>query len=322
VSSSAPVAAPAEPSRQIADVVSVGTPRKTSRPASPGEPRRLAYLYILPAFAFYAAFVVVPLLHAGWISLFVWVGVSPATWVGADNYRDVLSDARIRSAFAHSLVLIAFYSLLPVGLGLLLAASLSRMRVRGLAAFRAILFLPQVIALIVVGVIWRWIYAPGGPLNEALHAFGLDSLARVWLGDFSWALPSVGFVGTWVSYGLAMVLFIAGVQKIPPSLYDAARVDGAGPVREFFAVTLPGLRNEIVVALTLTVISALHSFDLIFITTRGGPGDATNVPALELYQRAFITGRVGSAAAIGIALAAVIFLVVFLITRLAEKRES
>ena len=165
---------------------------------------------------------------------------------------------------------------------------MSRTRVRGLALFRTVLFLPQVIALVVVAVMWRMIYEPdGGLINEGLRAIGLGGLAQNWLGSFSLALPSVGLIGTWVMYGLAMVLFTAGVQKIPQSLYDAARMDGAGPVREFFAVTLPGLRNEIAVALTLTTIQALRSFDLVYITTGGGPGDSTTVPAFEVYNRAF-----------------------------------
>ena len=113
-------------------------------------------------------------------------------------------------------------------------------------------------------------------------------------------------------YGLAMVLFTAGVQKIPQSLYDAARMDGAGPVREFFAVTLPGLRNEIAVALTLTTIQALRSFDLVYITTGGGPGDATSVPAFEVYNRAFSGGDVGTASAIGVCIAALIFVLTLL----------
>jgi raffinose/stachyose/melibiose transport system permease protein len=115
------------------------------------------------------------------------------------------------------------------------------------------------------------------------------------------------------------VLFMAGVQKIPVSLYDAARVDGAGPVHEFFAVTLPGLRNEIAVALTLTTIQALRNFDLVYITTSGGPGDSTTVPAYEVYQRAFHGGKAGSAAAVGICLVAVIFLFAFAINRIAER---
>jgi raffinose/stachyose/melibiose transport system permease protein len=115
------------------------------------------------------------------------------------------------------------------------------------------------------------------------------------------------------------VLLTAGVQKIPRSLYDAARVDGAGPLREFFAVTLPALRGEIAVALTLSTIAALRNFDLVYITTKGGPGTSTTVPAYQVYERAFLTGKVGSASAMGLTLAALIFLLSAIINRVAEK---
>jgi raffinose/stachyose/melibiose transport system permease protein len=226
----------------------------------------------------------------------------------------------VREAFLHSVVLILFFCVLPVLLGLLLASALSRNPVRGLSAFRSVLFLPQILASVVVAVAWRWIYAPDGPLNAALRSVGLGVVARPWLGDFTFALPSIGVIGTWVSYGLAMALFVAGVQRIPSSLYEAARVDGAGAVREFFAVTLPGLRNELVVAVVVTVIAALRSFDLIFVTTQGGPGTETTVPALLVYNRAFTYGQVGAACATGVALALVILLVVVAITRLGEER--
>jgi raffinose/stachyose/melibiose transport system permease protein len=213
-----------------------------------------------------------------------------------------------------------FYALLPVAIGLVLAGLVARAQVRGLALFRAVVFLPQVIAMVVVAVMWRMIYDPNnGALNELLRGVGLGSLAQSWLGDFDLALPAVGLVGTWVWYGLAMVLLTAGVQKIPQSLYDAARVDGAGIVREFLAVTLPALRGEIAVALTLTTIQALRNFDLIYITTGGGPGDSTSVPAFQVYNRAFETGQVGSAAALGIALTFVIFVISFGINRFAER---
>ena len=288
--------------------------------APPGEPRRVAYLYLLPALAVFALFVLVPLGHSMWLSLFEWDGVTPGTWVGLDNYEAVVSDPELRSAFGHSLVLVGFYAVLPVVIGLALAAAMSRARVRGLALFRTVLFLPQVIALVVVGVMWRMIYAPeGGLLNDGLRSAGLGGLAQDWLGSFSLALPSVGLIGTWVMYGLAMVLLLAGVQKIPQSLYDAARVDGAGPVREFFAVTLPGLRNEVAVALTLTTIQALRSFDIVYVTTGGGPGDATSVPAYEVYDRAFRGGEVGTASAIGVCIVALIFVLVFVINRVAER---
>lgn len=287
----------------------------------PGEPRRIGYLYFLPSFLLYGGFVLLPLLHGLWLSFFEWNGLTKETWVGLANYRELWTDPDIRSAFFHAATLIVFYSLVPVALGLLLAASLSRIKVRGLGAFRTLLFLPQIVPMVVVALIWRRIYAPEGPLNQGLHAVGLGGLARPWLGDFGLALPSVGLVGTWVLFGLCMVLFLAGVQKIPNSLYDAARVDGAGPVREFFAVTLPGLRGEIAVAMTLTIIAALRNFDLIYLMTQGGPGNATSVPAYEVYQRAFHSAQVGSAAAIGMTLALVIFAIAFLVTRLAERER-
>ena len=292
----------------------------SARAGPPGEPRRVAYLYLLPGLAVFAAFVLAPLLHTAWIALFEWDGVSAGEWVGLDNFGALVTEPGLRTAFWHALVLLVFYAVLPVAIGLLLAAAMARTRVRGLTAFRTVLFLPQVIALVVVAVMWRMIYAPdGGLINEGLRAIGLGGLAQNWLGDFTLALPSVGLIATWVFYGLAMVLFTAGVQKIPPSLYDAARVDGAGPVREFFAVTLPGLRGEIAVALTLTTIAALRNFDLVYITTGGGPGDATTVPALEVYDRAFQSGRVGGAAAVGICLAAVIFALSLAINRFADR---
>ncbi len=297
--------------------------RVSERLEAPGAPRRIAYLYLLPALAVYALFVLAPLGHTIWLSLFQWDGLTPKTWVGLDNYSEILHDGELRSAFEHSFVLILFYAVIPVCIGLTLVATLSRARVRGQAGFRTVLFLPQVIPLVVVAVIWRMIYEPGdGPLNRGLRATGLGSLARPWLGDFGLALPAIGIVGTWVMVGLALVLFMAGVQKIPQSLYDAARVDGAGPVREFFAVTLPNLRGEIAVALTLMTIAALRNFDLVYITTQGGPGNSTSVPAFQVYNRAFRIGEVGSAAAIGFTLACIIFVLAFGITRIADRGQA
>jgi raffinose/stachyose/melibiose transport system permease protein len=254
------------------------------------------------------------------LSFFEWDGITSAEWAGTSNYRSLVSDSEVRAAFLHSLILTVFTAFLPVCVGLLLAATLSRAPVRGHAFFRALLFLPVVLPAVAVGVIWRWIYHPtDGPLNAALDAVGLGVLRRSWLGDFTWSLPAVGIMGTWVASGLAMALFLSGVQKIPPSLYDAARVDGAGAVREFFAVTLPGLRNEIVVVLTLSMIFAFRVFDIIFVTTKGGPGDSTIVPALLVYNRAFIYGTVGAASALAVVLAVVIFAVSLAIVRIAER---
>jgi raffinose/stachyose/melibiose transport system permease protein len=289
------------------------------RERAPGEPRRVAYLYLAPALLFYLIFAFGPLLYTAWLSFFRWDGITVGTWVGLDNYDRVLSDPAIRSSFVHALVLIVFYALLPCAIGLFLASVMAHSRIRGVGFFRAVLFLPQTIATVVVAIAWVWIYGARGPLNQGLRAIGLDSLTRSWLGDFNLALPAVGLVGTWVMFGLCMVLFVAGIQKIPQSLYEAARVDGAGRWREFFAVTLPGLRGEIAVALTLTTIFALRTFDLVYVATSGGPGSSTTVPSWLVYQNAFANGRVGLAAAVAVVLTIIIFAVAFLITRIVDR---
>jgi raffinose/stachyose/melibiose transport system permease protein len=308
------VSAPGEPAPAV-------EPPKV-RVRAPGEPRKVAYLYLAPAFFFYLLFAFGPLVYTTWLSFFDWDGLTVGTWVGLDNYEKVLSDPDIRESFVHSLVLIVFYAVLPCVLGLVLASLIAHSRVRGVTFFRAVLFLPQTIATVVVAIAWVWIYAPNGPLNEALDAIGLGSISRGWLGDFTWALPALGLVGTWVEFGLCLVLFLAGIQKIPQSLYEAARVDGAGRVREFFAVTLPGLRGELAVALTLTTIYALRSFDLIYVSTSGGPGTSTTVPSVLVYQNAFANGRVGLGASVAVVLTVMIFVVAFGITRLVDRDPS
>ncbi|MFI5732122.1 carbohydrate ABC transporter permease [Kribbella sp. NPDC051587] len=279
----------------------------------PGEPRRVGYLYILPALLVYGAFLLYPLIRAVHLSLFEWDGITLGKFVGLSNYADVVRDAGLRAAFGHALVLIVFYAVLPVVIGLALATVLQRARVRGLGFFRTIVFLPQVIAMVVVAVAWRNIYSPDGPLNDVLGG------SRGWLGDYTFALPAVGVIGTWVETGLVTVLLMAGMARIPAERYEAARLDGAGPVAEFFAVVLPAVRGEIAVAVTLTVIAALRTFDLVYVTTSGGPGTSTSVPSYEVYHRAFELGQVGSAAAVGVCLTVLIFAITLGVNRLADR---
>jgi raffinose/stachyose/melibiose transport system permease protein len=279
--------------------------------------QRTAYLYLLPALLIYSLFLLVPLAHSAWISLYEWDGLSPATWVGLHNYVEAFSNPTLRSAFVHSLELIGFYAALPVTIGLLLVGVIVRAgRMRFLAGFRVVLFLPQVVASVVVATVWSMIYAPQGVLNTVARSIGLGGLTTDWLGNFSTALPAIGVIGTWTEIGLCLVLFLAGIGQIPVELYEAARLDGAGPVREFFAVTLPGLRRQIVIALILTTTAALRNFDVIFVATGGGPGTATTVPAFQVYHQAFEANAVGSASAIGITLLAIIAVLVALINRL------
>ncbi|MBK5249019.1 MAG: sugar ABC transporter permease [Actinomycetales bacterium] len=286
-----------------------------------GGNRHLPYLYLAPALILYAGFLLYPLLRSAQFSLFSWDGLGASTFVGAANYVDLVQDPQLRAAFGHALVLIFFFAVLPLGIGLMLAAVLNRAKVRGLGLFRTVVFLPQVIAMVVVAVAWRQIYAPDGALNSALRAVGLDALTRTWLGDYTWTLPAVGLVGTWVQTGLVTVLMLAGMGRIPSEQFEAARLDGAGAVREFFEITLPSVRGEIAVALTLTIVAALKTFDLVYVTTGGGPGNSTTVPAYEVFQRAFREGAVGSAAAVGITLTVLIFGLNLVVNRIAERGE-
>jgi raffinose/stachyose/melibiose transport system permease protein len=278
-------------------------------------------LYVAPALAFFAVFGIWPFIQTILISFTRWRGIGEQVPVGIDNYVDILRDEDLSMGFVRAGILILFYAILPLCIGLLLAALLSRVRIRGVGTYRVLLFLPQVIAAVVIAIAWRWIYSADGIVNETLRLIGLGDLARSWLGDFDLALPAIGLVGTWLNAGLAMIFFVAGVQKIPLDLYDAARVDGAGAWAEFRAVTLPGLRNEIVVVLTITVIFALRNFDLIWVTTRGGPGDETTTPSVMLYELGFEARRLGSASAIAVLLTVLILLVTIVIVRLGERGD-
>ena len=295
---------------------------RTRAAGPPGEPRRIGYLYVLPAFLVYAAFALYPLLKAVYLSLFDWDGLTVGTWAGLSNYQEVLTDERLRGAFTHALVLMVFFAVVPLVVGLVLASILHRASVRGLGFFRTVVFLPQVVAMVVIAVAWRRIYAPDGTINSVLSAVGLESWTRGWLGEYAFALPAVGLIGTWFESGLVTVLLLAGMSRIPRDLFEAARLDGAGAVREFFAVTLPSVRGEIAVALTLTVIAALKTFDLIYMTTSGGPGYTTTVPSYEVYRQAFELGQVGLACTIGVCLTVVIFAISFVITRVGDRTEA
>ena len=276
---------------------------------------------MLPGLAFYVLFTLAPLVHTVYYSLFSWDGLTGKVYTGFSNYKDAVVDHQLLWSFVHSGVLILFYAVIPVILGLALTAALTRHPVRGFRFFRTALFLPQLIAGVVIAQAFVWVYDDNGPLNKLLRLVGLHSVVRPWLGDFTWALPAIGGIGTWVTYGLCMVLFVAGVQKIPTSLYDAARVDGASPFREFLAVTLPGLRGEVLVALVLTTINALRSFDIVYNTTAGGPGGQTLVPSMYMYQNAFLYNKVGYAAAIATVLAATIFLLAAIVLRVGDRGE-
>ncbi|MGW1484670.1 carbohydrate ABC transporter permease [Micromonospora parva] len=281
------------------------------------------WLYVLPALVMYAVFVLRPLVLTLQYSLYDWNGIGVARWVGLDNYLTVFTDGDLLKIIGNAIVLIVFFSFIPVTLGLLVASMVRRITTGPFGTVvRTILFLPQVIPLVAAGIAWSWLLSSNGLVNQVLRAVGLGGVARAWLGDFDTALPAVGVIGAWVLLGLCTILLVTGMSKIDPALYEAARLDGAGPVREFFAVTLPSLRQEIGVCLTVTIIAALASFDIVYISTSGGPGLQTTVPGLEIYRLAFSQRQVGLASALAVVLMLLVLACVLPIQRLSRGEKS
>lgn len=303
-------------------------PEASTRAARQSRPRRGArrggwtdWLFLVPALAFYALFVLRPLISTIQYSFYDWDGISLATPVGLANYARVLTDPVLLASVGHSFFLMIFLTALPVLGGLLVAALLQEFRARGLGTLaRTTLFLPQIIPGAAAAIAWVWMFSSTGAVNQLLSAIGLDSLTRAWLGDFTWALPSVGVIGLWLNLGFCTILLMSGIGKIDGSIYEAARLDGAGFWRTFAAVTLPGLRQEIGVCVTMTMIAALASFDVVYMSTRGGPGTSTMVPGVMVYQLGFTEGRVGLASALALVLTILVFAVILPLQRLFRER--
>jgi raffinose/stachyose/melibiose transport system permease protein len=282
----------------------------------------LAWLFAAPAIAAYTLFVLVPMARTVQYSFYEWDGIGPSPWVGFDNYVRVFTDPELSGTIVNAFQLIVFFSGIPVLLGLAIAATIRRIAASRLAVVaRTVLFVPQVIPLVAAGIAWSWLLSSDGLVNQLLSAVGLEGVTRAWLGDFATALPAVGVIGAWVLLGLCTLLLLSGMSKIDPALYEAARLDGAGPLREFFSITVPSLRQEIGVCVTVTVIAALASFDIIYIATQGGPGNTTMVPGLEIYYQAFVERQVGVASALAVVLVVLVLACVLPVQRLTRENS-
>ena len=245
------------------------------------------------------------------LSVFVVEAVVPQQSI---DIRDVLTGARF-----HVLETGASRTLRVAGL--VVASVINRVATGRLGSVaRTVVFIPQVIPLVAAGIIWGWLLALPGLVNELLKLVGLGSITRAWLGDFNWALPSVGVIGVWVLLGFCTVLLVTGMTKVDPALYESARIDGATWFSEFFNITIPLLKHEIGVCLTVTVINALSAFDIVWVSTAGGPGNATSVPGIQIYILGFSQRAVGLASALAVMLMILVLLVILPIQRL--TRES
>ncbi len=243
------------------------------------------------------------------------------SFTGFDNYVEAFTTNTFWSALWHNIVLIPFFVLLPALLGLVPAVLVHQLNLRGAKFFQAGLFLPYIMPGVLIGVVWRWILNPVfGPVNSTLKNLGFDPPS--WLGDFTWALPTVGMIGAWAAYGFCYVLFVAGIQKIPKELYEAAKLDGAGFWNEVTAVTLPGLRREMGVVISVNLILALRAFDVIKATTDGGPGSETQVLAIYMINSAFGSNQVGYGTAVAVLLAIMTLVLSVIVLRLFRENDA
>ncbi|PKN99654.1 MAG: sugar ABC transporter permease [Chloroflexi bacterium HGW-Chloroflexi-4] len=280
----------------------------------------IGWLYALPALFMYAVFVLVPFVLTIVYSFHKWNGVGPMTWVGLKNYITVFEVPNLIDTIFHAFWLVVWFSFIPVGLGLVVASVINRVATgRFGEVSRTILFLPYIIALVAAGIIWGWLFSLSGLVNQGLSFIGLGSITRAWLGDFNWALSAVGVIGIWVLLGFCTVLLSTAMSKVDPALYEAARIDGSDWFREFVGITVPLLKQEIGVCLTVTVIFALATFDIVYVATAGGPGNATSVPGLQIYILAFAQRNIGLASALAVMLMLLVVVIILPIQRLNKE---
>jgi N-acetylglucosamine transport system permease protein len=282
---------------------------------------------MLPALLLYAVFVLWPYAQAIYLSFTSWRGVSPnKPWVGLDNYRRLLDDQRFNDAITRNGQVLIVLPLVTIAIALTFAALFTQgnQAIAGAGFYRIVFFFPQVISAVIVGMLWGYVYNPNmGLLNGVLGAVGLDSLKHTWLGDPKLILWAIVAVAIWSGVGFYMVIYIAGMQSIPTSFYEAAILDGASRFTSFKDITLPLIWETIRTTLIYLGIAALDLFVLVQVMTGGGSGSGrkAEVTALYLYDQAFNKSRWGYASAIGVVLLLGTLLLSVVLMRL-TRRET
>lgn len=268
-----------------------------------------AFLFVVPALIVLGIFVYMPL-FSNIFNSFHSFTLSSTTkeWVGLANYKNLFTDKTILISIWNNILYAIISIIIQVGGGLVLAAVLEDVVFRKVSpVFRSIYFIPTILSMTVVCLLFEFIYNPQmGLLNSFLSAVGLDDLTRVWLGSKKTAMFAVIAVSQWQSIGYVAMLFIVAIQKIPKELYEAAEVDGANKIQRFFSITVPQVKQMFFVTMVLTVVGAFTVFNEPYILTGGGPGTATMVLALHMYQTGFVKNNMGYASAIA--------MVIFVIT--------
>lgn len=269
-----------------------------------------------------SALVFWPALQGVLLAFTRWDGIGPAENVGLANFSEMADDPVFRLAAKNTAIWLVLYGGLSVLLGLGLALLLNAQR-RGVAVYRALIFLPVVFSLVVTALVWRVIYAPDGLLNEGLDAVGAGGQARIWLGDPDTVLYALIVASLWQGIGYIMVLFLAGLKGIDPVIVEAAKVDGANRVQSLRYVTLPALKSVSGVVISVVVINALRSFDIVWSLTQGGPYNSSELLSTYMFSTAFESRRLGYASALAVVIfvLALGFIIFYLVRVLREESD-
>ncbi len=265
------------------------------------------YLFISPNFLIILVFTIIPVFFSTYMSLTDWNILSEPNFVGLENYQQILQDEVARETFFNTF----YFSILSVPINLiltLLIAVFLNQKIKGIAFFRTAYYIPCISASVAVSLMFMWLLANNGLVNQMLASFGLEPVK--WLTDPKIALNSVIGVTIWKGLGMNIVIFLAGLQDIPPELVEAASIDGANHVQQFFKITLP-LLSPVIFFVTITgIINSFQRFDLVYNMTKGGPGRATTLIGYYIWKQAFDYLHMGY----GAALANIVFLAILILT--------
>ncbi len=278
----------------------------------------IPYLFITPTLFIFSLWVLVPILYASYMSFFEWNGISTPEFTGLDNYTRLFQDALFWRSLRNTLSYAAGVVPLSMALGLLVALGLNRQKLPGRAFLRTIYFLPFVISAVATGTTAGWIFGDSfGIINKLLVSGGFEKVK--WLSSREMAMLTVIITTVWIRLGFNMLIYLSGLQSIPQELIESSRLDGASPWQQFRHITLPLLRPTTFLLLILNIIFSFEAFDLVFIMTNGGPGYATTVLTVFIYNTAFQTQRFGYASAIGLVFMAIIMSITLIQWRLSNE---
>ncbi|HEV8636514.1 MAG TPA: sugar ABC transporter permease [Chloroflexota bacterium] len=285
------------------------------------ERRKLIIPYLLPALILYTLFFTVPVLQSPYYSLTEWTGISEPAFVGLENYAKLIEDERWWMAVRNTVLYALMHGVIGLSLGLLFAVAIKNLR-RSVRPIKFVVFMPSILPIAVIALLWLFIYNPQfGLLNGMLRMVGLGDWTKAWLGDNATVLPAITLAAIWAGLGGTMILFLAGLQKIPKEFYEAATIDGAGDWALFRHITWPLLWEITRIMIILSLIGGLQAFGLFYVISGGFLRDASQVTGTYLYMVAFKENRMGYATAIGVVLFAII-MVLTVVTNRVLRRET